>query len=246
MTFAAGYHARIWFDGLPSHGYLADIDADGNVQALDVTTLVKRAKSFIPGLEDAKIKMKGFFDSDSVAPATTFDYWMMSRKRQVYPISYFPEGGEEAGDPAYCLYGLMTSYTIDTSVKAAASLKLEFTTSRGLRGGKVVLADHTTSTANSGSPAVDYASGTTDGGWAAIQLSAISGTATPTLNAKLQHSTDGSTGWADIPDGGFTARTTVGGEFIEFTGTVNRYLRVLTTVSGTSPSFTFNVIAGRY
>src|SRR5688572_14867208 len=107
MTFFAGYHSRIWFDGLASHGYLEDIEVDGNVAAIDVTTFVNDAKTYIPGLADSKIKLKGFYDADTLNPAQTFEAWMHGRKRTVYPVTYFPEGGESLGDPAVILYGLM-------------------------------------------------------------------------------------------------------------------------------------------
>src|SRR5688572_24581427 len=132
MAFVAGYHSRIWFDGLASTGYLENIDVDGNVHPIDVTTLINHAKAFIPGLEDAKVKMKGFFDTDTLNPATTFESWLFARKRSIYPVSYFPEGGTTIGDPAYILYGLMTSWTVDSIVKDALSIKTEFMTNRGL------------------------------------------------------------------------------------------------------------------
>jgi hypothetical protein len=244
MAFLAGWNSRIWFDGLASTGYIESIDADGNIHPIDVTTLLNQAKTFIPGLEDSKIKMKGFFDTDSVNPTTTFDYWLFSRKRTVYPVTFLPGGGSTLGDPAYILYGLMTSYTIDSIVKDAVSLKTEFTTSRGLLEGKVLFPNTAESTSNAGSSALDNGAASTDGGSAALQVSAVSGTSSPSLTVKLQHSTDNSS-WSDVSGGSFGAVTGVDGVFIEFTGTVNRYLRVVSTITGSSPSFTYNVAVHR-
>lgn len=244
MAFLAGYHSRIWFDGLASTGYLENIDVDGNVHPIDVTTLINTAKAFIPGLEDAKVKMKGFFDTDTVSPATTFESWLFARKRSVYPVSYFPDGGTTLGDPAYILYGLMTSWTVDSIVKDALSIKTEFMTNRGLLTSKVLVPDVAEGASNPGTASLDNAAASTNGGSAALQVSAVSGTGSPTLTVKLQHSVDDAV-WADVTGGAFTAVTAVGGQFIEFSGTVNRYLRVVSTISGTTPSFTYNVAVHR-
>jgi hypothetical protein len=243
MTFFAGYHSRIWFDGLASHGYLEDIEVDGNVAAIDVTTFVNDAKTFIPGLADCKIKMKGFFDADTVNPASTFEAWLLARKRVVYPVTYFPDGGDTLGDVAVLIYGLMTSYTVDVVVKDAVSVKTEFQSTRGMLQGKVLVPNVTETASNAGTSSLDNAASSTNGGCAALHVSAVSGTS-PSLVAKLQHSSD-NTNWTDVSGGAFPAVNTVNGEFIEFTGTLNRYLRVVTTVTGTSPSFTYNVSVHR-
>lgn len=243
MAFSAGYHSRIWFDGLAATGYLENIDADGNVQAIDVTTLDKTAKTFIPGLEDSKIKMKGFYSADTLDDESTFDYWLDSRKRTIFPVTYYPEGGGQLGDPAYILYGHMTSYTIDSVVKDAVSIKTEFVTSRGLLVGKVLFPLAAEGSSNAGSASLDNAAATTAGGSATINIQAVSGT-TPSMTVKLQHSTDNSV-WADVTGGTFGAMNTVAGKFIEFSGTINRYLRIVSTITGTTPSFTYNVTVHR-
>jgi hypothetical protein len=244
MAFLAGYNSRIWFDGLASTGYLENIDVDGNVHAIDVSTLLHTAKTFIPGLEDCKIKMKGFYDTNTIDPTSTFEGWLFSRKRAVYPVTYLPAGGNTLGDPAYILYGLMTSYTIDSIVKDAVSVKTEFQTSRGLLTAKVLVPDIAETASNAGTTSLDNAASSANGGSAALQVSAVSGSASPSLAVKLQHSTDNSI-WADVTGGAFSTVTAVDGQFIEFTGTVNRYLRVVTTVTGTTPQFTYNVTVHR-
>lgn len=246
MTFFAGYHSRIWFDGLASHGYLEDIEVDGNVHAIDVTTFVNDAKSYIPGLADCKVKMKGFVDADTVDPASTFEAWYFARKRTVYPVTYFPDGGDTVGDLAVMLYGLMTSYTVDVVVKDAVSFKAEFQSSRGMLQGKVLVPNVTETASNTGTTSHDNAVETTNGGCAILNVSAVSGT-TPSITVKLQHSDDdGDTdAWADVTGGAFPAVDEVDGEFIEFSGTLKRYVRAVTTVTGTSPSFTYNVSVHR-
>jgi hypothetical protein len=83
-------------------------------------------------------------------------------------------------------------------------------------------------------------------GVALIVLNASAGTGTtPTLDVKLQHSDDNST-FADVPAGAFTQVTDVAGTAGVQVKRVNvsdlkRYLRVVGTIAGTTPSFDFGI-----
>lgn len=71
-----------------------------------------------------------------------------------------------------------------------------------------------------------------------LHHAAATGSSTPTVAAKLQHSVDGSTNWADVTDGAFTAITTTAGlqrKEINVDG-LRKFVRLHNTVSGTSPS----------
>jgi hypothetical protein len=83
-------------------------------------------------------------------------------------------------------------------------------------------------------------------GWGAVSViraqlnvSAASGT-TPNLVVLLEDTLDGST-WNTI--GTFTAKTTTGREVINVTAPFSDTTRVSWTVTGTTPSFTFDVTA---
>lgn len=73
-----------------------------------------------------------------------------------------------------------------------------------------------------------------------LSVGAASGT-TPTLDVKLQDSDDDST-YADISGAAFAQKTATGSEAIHFQ-TKKRYVRAVATIAGTTPSFTFAVIA---
>lgn len=75
---------------------------------------------------------------------------------------------------------------------------------------------------------------------AIVTCGAASGT-TPTLDLKVQYSADGSTGWTDITGATFTQLTAAGREAIRFVSP-QRYIRIVATIAGTTPSFTFGVI----
>jgi hypothetical protein len=73
----------------------------------------------------------------------------------------------------------------------------------------------------------------------AIQnVTAASGT-TPTLDVKFQESNDG-TAWIDIPTAAFAQSTTAGIKRLEFASRA-AFVRAVSTIGGTTPSFTFDV-----
>lgn len=73
---------------------------------------------------------------------------------------------------------------------------------------------------------------------AQLNVSAVSGT-TPTLDVVIEDTLDGSN-WNAV--GTFTQRTAVGRQVIDV-ATLGRRLRVRWTIGGTTPSFTFSVLA---
>ncbi len=85
------------------------------------------------------------------------------------------------------------------------------------------------------------------------QVGAVSGTS-PTLNTVIEHSDDGSTGWATVSWGtggagtataAFTQTTGVGLKELRIPeqSEVKRFIRAVNTIGGTTPSFTMGLIA---
>lgn len=244
MAFSHGSLAKVWVDGFPATGYVNDVSSEGSIDTAETTVLNNTAKNYIPGLEDATVSMSGFFDTNTADSTLTFEYLCNSLKRTIFPLTYAPEGGDAKGDRAYLINGELTSYSIGTTVDEAATVEMEFQSNTGLMNGVVIL-ESTTSAASDadGTGYVDNTTGTTDGGFAVLNVEAVSGT-TPTLDVKIQHTADDPAGptptWADLDT--FTQVTTsTGSEFITLPATVNRAVRVVWTIGGTTPSYTFNV-----
>jgi hypothetical protein len=129
MTFYHGTVSELAVD--PAGGttytdiseYLEDIEDDINVHFIDVTTFGNLAKVGIPGLEDGKFKLKGFWDA-------TLDSTFASCKQVVFTFRYRPVG-TGAGLPEYTGEAILSSYTFDVVVKDAVSFKAEMTISGG-------------------------------------------------------------------------------------------------------------------
>ena len=68
------------------------------------------------------------------------------------------------------------------------------------------------------------------------------GAATGTLDAKIQQSDDGATGWADVTGAAFTTINAAPGTQIISAYVGKRYIRVLTTAAS-SPNHTYGVYA---
>jgi hypothetical protein len=74
-----------------------------------------------------------------------------------------------------------------------------------------------------------------------LNVTAVSGT-TPSMTVKMQTSDDGGTTWYDIPGGAFTAATAATTQLLSFTA-FGDTVRCVSTISGTTPSFTYAVKA---
>lgn len=244
MSFTHGTNGRIWMDGFAASAYLDDVSMEGKTDTAETTTLSKTAKTYIPGLDMSTVKLKGFFDSNTVSPSSTFEALLNARRRTVFATTFFPGGGGAINDPAYLLNGFMTEYDVTSMVKDAVTLKMEYQSNTGLQYGRVLLTDGTriVTDLTGVQGRIDGVAASTNGAVAILSTSAVLGTS-PTLDVKLQHSTNDSV-WTDVAGGAFVQQTSVTGvkgNYLTIPGTINRYVRVVWTITGTTPSFTFNV-----
>lgn len=248
MAFVFGTGTRVWMDGRQAACVINEISQEVELDEAEVTTLCSTLKDYIPGLAEVTIELEGYFDTDTVSPANTMEALFHSKisSGEVFPVTFAPNGGDTLGDPVYIMNGFVQEYTIENTVDEAAAVEATMRCSSALARGRIIHSDSVARTATGnggdtppGTGNVDNGAATTDGGVAVLQVSAASGT-TPTLDVKLQHSSDGTT-WADLAT--FTQQTTVNGEYVTVASgtTVNRYLRALWTIGGTTPSFNFNL-----
>lgn len=106
----------------------------------------------------------------------------------------------------------------------------------------------TTQTSSTNGAAVDLQGYT---GQLAVVLNAAKGTgnADNTLDVKIQDSADGSTGWADLsPAAAFAQVLGSGGadstqKVVINSDNVRRYIRYVSTLAGTSPSYRLGIVA---
>lgn len=149
--------------------------------------------------------------------------------------------GDAIGSPFIGLQGpILKSYTRETPLGELIKFSTDWV-SNGKMDDGVILTTHSAKTSSSNGTSVDQTAGTTAGGAGYLQVSAYSGLTN--IIVKIQHSTNNSV-WTDLIT--FTTVTSAPtAERVDVSGTVNRYVRALWTVSGTG-SCTFMAGFARY
>jgi hypothetical protein len=202
----------------------------------EVATFADSGARYTPGLMSGGIKLTGPQDAAGqnlyaeVAAAVGVDNSLQ--------VIVCPEG-TAIGKPALFTIGDLSDWTIDGSVKDAVGCSLMATADDSVALGFVVHALAAETVDGNGTSVDRGTVGTpsTHGAEVAISCTAYSGLTSAAI--KIQHSVDNST-WADLVS--FTTLTAVGSErkLVADGTTVNRYVRVVTDVTGTG-SATFLV-----
>ena len=162
--------------------------------------------------------------------------WMKSFKLVIGSASATPfylSRWNTAGNKVVLLNSRIQNYTIDSSVADAVGVPASFTGDNFGNGVSLYALTNTSATANA--TAVDLGASSTLGGQAHIHCTAHS---SANMVVKIQSSAD-NTSFADVSGFSFTALTGTTSQRIATTNTVNRYVRIVTTV--TSGSATFSV-----
>lgn len=192
---------------------------------------------FVPGLMSGTLSLRGPWDTGTtglqkeITDAVGVD--------NVFVATCLPDG-VAIGKPAFFCVGDPTDHTIDSLVADAVGFTFQAQADDSVDMGYVIHA-LAAETADGNGTAVDRGATpltpTTHGAAVAIHVTAYSGLTSAAI--KVQHSTDNST-WADLV--AFTSVTAIGSErkLVADGTTVNRYLRVVTDVTGTG-SVTFLV-----
>lgn len=243
MAFLPGYAAKVFAN---ERSVCATVNAwtVTHTRAVsEVTAMCQTsgagAASYVPGLKGGSLTMAGPQDSvgqnlhTEIANAIGVDNSLV--------VTLLPDG-DSVGKPA--LFGTFdpSDWTNDASVTEAAGFTLAATPDEGVEAGFVLHALGA-ETADGNGTSVDRSADLASsalGAAAGIHVTAYSGFTT--VGIKIQHSTDNSV-WADLVS--FTAITAVGAEVVKTaaTTTVNRYLRVVTDVTG-SGSITYLATVG--
>jgi hypothetical protein len=212
----------------------------------EVTTVGQTAGQagarFVPGLMSGSLALRGPQDDDETAGLTK-EITDAIGVDNVFQVTCLPEGlTSTVGQPAFFMLGDPTEHTIDALVADAVGYTVSATADESVEMGYVLHA-HGAETADGNGTTVDRGANpitpTTRGLVASIHVTAYTGLTSAAI--KIQHSTDASS-WADLV--AFTSVTAIGKELVRVANgtTVNRYLRVVTDVTGTG-SVTFLVSA---
>ena len=230
MAFIAGKNSGVLFGAFDLTSYFNSFSFSRDTNAISTTMFGDDNESYIAGIDTSQIDISGLFDggTDAVDEELANAFSVTTAT----PLTVF-QNGTTAGEPCVLLDSKIQNYTIDSSVSDAVAVSSTFTGDNFGRGLSLYALTNTSATATT--TAVDFGSSTTFGGQAFIHITAHS---SANIAVKLQSSADNSS-FADVTAGGFTAITGTGSERIAPTGTINRYVRLVITV--TSGSATFQV-----
>jgi hypothetical protein len=234
MAFKHGKDTKVFLNSTDLSSYLNNADATRTADIAESTTFGKSAKTYLAGGKDGTITLAGFFDPTADSPIQT--NLGSTGQELVMGID-----GVDATDSVTFGKGNFTTYGISSPVGDIVAFSADFQSDEGIFNGTVL--ENATVTATGSGTARDNASSTGNGGGAFIIVTSASGTS-PTLDAKITHSADNST-YADLVT--FTQATTATSEVktVAKGTTVNRYLKVEYTVSGSTPSFAVIIGFGR-
>jgi hypothetical protein len=223
-TFIHGSNATVYQDGNDLTGYLRSLSNSAEVETAESTTFADDDKTYIAGLADATISAEGLFDAsfdgelNSITGSGTKSVW------SVYPA------GDAAGSQGRGYSLDVTAAERTAEIGDVVMVSIEGQSSVGT---EPIISHHALAQRSTSGTAsvVDNAASSANGGYGYLHATSASGT----VVVKVQHSSDNST-YADyLTIGTITAsarsfRTTA-------TGTVNRYTRLVYTITSGTATF---------
>lgn len=235
-TFAHGKDSLVLVDKYDFSVYLNSVTASSEVDVPESTVFGDSARTYIVGIENGTASAEGMFDGSTEASDEIFAAALGAATNKVVTMGF---GSRAAGSKVVIIDGVETSYELSSPFDSIVSASVEFQTGGdGLDFG-INLSGHAAITATTNSTSVDNTTSSTNGGVAHLHVTANVHTGNSVY--KVQHSADNST-WADLVTFTTVSANTVTSQRSIVTGTVNRYLRAVSTLSGsgsTTRSVTF-------
>lgn len=230
MAFVFGAASRVYINGFDASSFFQKAALKGTADTPETTCFGAAAKTYIGGLPDATLALDGFFDGTALAADATLKSILGVDASEFVLLP----GGDAFGNRGYGFSGDEKTYEIASDIGDAVKVSCEAQSSSGMES-LLVAQPLTALTVTTTTTSIDNAAGTSAGLSAFLVVTAVSGT-TPQVAAKIQHSTDNST-FTDLV--AFSNVTTANqSQRVSVAGTVNRYVRALLTISGTTPSLT--------
>lgn len=230
--------AKIWLAQYDLSGVLNSIALEYGAGLQDDTNFASGGtRTRVGGLKTVAAQVEGFFEGDTI-DKELFDRIAVAD----VPISIAPEGGTE-GNRAFTFRAMLGDYAPGGSIGEMLRFSAGGEASQGpLVRGTLMHNQARTATANGTARQLGAVS-STQRIYAALHVLAASGTL-PTLDIKLQ--SDDASGFLSAVDRiTFAQKTAIGSEWASTAGAIaDDWWRLAITIGGTSPSFTFAVVAG--
>lgn len=237
-TFRHGKKTAVLLNGTNMSPFLNEATTTTEIETAEVTTFGDQDKTYIVGLSDGTISTSGLFDSTAGASNDVLT-GLIADEDNTFTVL---PSGVAAGNPAVIANGQMTSYEVSSPVGDVISISAEVQADGGLLHGVALTGLVNTGSASAATTGINNGSSTANGGLFNLHVTANNRNGAATL--KVQHSSDNVT-YVDLVTFTAVSASTTVGESITSTGTVNQYLRTLSTLAGASGSVTYNISAAR-
>lgn len=226
-TFAHGKDSLVLIDEYDFSSYLNSVTASSEVDVPETTAFGDSTRTYIVGIENGMASAEGMFDGSSEASDEIFDAALGSATNKIVTLAF---GSRAASSRVAIVDAQETSYELSSPFDSVVGASVEFqAAAKGVDFG-FNLSGHAAITASGDSASVDNGTSSTNGGVAHLHVTANAHDSTS--DYKVQHSADNST-WADLVTFTQVSASTVTSQRGEITGTVNRYLRAVSTLAGT-------------
>lgn len=233
-------NARLWIGGYNLSGDANSLALAFSAEQQDDTALEDLARSRLAALVNTALQCEGFWDVGAGEPDDLFGENMALTD---IPVSICPIAGAAEGDRAFTFLAGIAEFQRRLPIGEL----LRFSAGAEGRGvpcvrGEVLHNATRTASGNGGARQLGALSAT-QRLYAALHVLAVSG-GTPSLTVKVQ--SDDNSGFTSATDRiTFAAKTAVGYEWASVAGAIaDDYWRANFTISGSTPSFLFALVAG--
>lgn len=237
-TFRHGKKTAVLLNGTNMSPFLNEATTTTEIETAETTTFGDTDKTYIVGLADGTISTSGLFDSSAGASDAVLR-GLIGQEDNTFTV--LPEGAT-AGNRAVIANGQLTSYEVSSPVGDVIAISAEVQADGGLLHGVALTGLVSTGSASATTTGINNGASTGNGGLFNLHVTANTRDGSATI--KVQHSSDDVT-YADLVTFTGVSASATGGESITSTGTVNQYLRTLSTLAGASGSVTYQVSAAR-
>jgi len=222
-TFNHGKNAVVLLDNTNLSTTLTDAALSLTADVAETSTFTASSKTYVAGLKDGTATLSGYFEStDPDADAEYLSQLGGSGSAfSIAPIGYTRGNAVSFGNT------IGTSYDRSADVGSVVAVAVAFQFDGDAYNGKSLLTP-TSVTGSSNEASVDFGAAGTNGGAGVLHCVASSGS--PTLDVKIQTSTDEAV-WSDYIT--FTQATGTTSELLTSATNPNQYARAVLTFGGT-------------
>lgn len=240
MAFIHGKNASTYFDEFDLSGYFSEFAVTVKADTAETTTFQTAAKTYVAGLPDGTVSLKGLFDGDADAVDEYLDSVLGADAGGVFTGI---QQTAAVGVQAKLAQALTTEYQVTTPVNDVVSVTGSVQSDGGVDTGKLLTPAVALTTSTDGT-AVDNGAASTNGGVGHLHV--VANTRDGNVTIDVQHSADDIT-YVDLDTFTVVGASTVTSErsVVAAGTTVNRYMRYQSTVAGSSGSATVVVAFAR-